>query len=655
MTSLWHNLSGWLLGTPRTDQTNRTSTNTKRRQIPPMDIDFSESDSDSDHDLITVKPLEPVTLQKGDQTLQTNPPLNSTPAQTEKQRPQPVPVSHVETLPCSVSPHSYTQRAQTTSLPTTGITRTEVVENMCLTAPTNDKSLLPGLYPPGELRFGSQTQQQNDLLRSPGLYSHGITVGQPCDMTQTSHNERSESLIMSQGQFLPNRRTMSVSNDLFRSSVPNMYPQGTTTSQVEGNLNQQNDLFRSRVSDPYYQTGTDAPYHAPQTVHNDVWVGQYGAKVNPLGDTTQTQRNNAMTTKAMGLGAQTFTTQSTTMQHNHRNAQTAGYPYDYVTSQGMVKTQPNDSLRPPTSLYTHSNTQLPHIQTPPSFLPHDGSSDRQVPNRVQRREKDPMRFNGRTDWPDYLRHFDAVAKWNYWNYDECGLQLAICLIDEAREVLSCLPAHLQNDYDSLKSALTSRYSPAGKESQYAHELMNRTCRSDETVTAFGQNLRRLASKAYADKVDDRILLSLFIKGLPDKGMQKHVHFSKPSTLADAICLASEYECFDRPSETKASSKMHKPRDTMISPVEQTSKSEDSRTDKALTGTLDSMMNVLRDLGSKINQMGNKQSHQSYPKQSSFKGDCFSCHERGHIQRFCPNKKRQPNKTSGTATTKPTLN
>ena len=46
-----------------------------------------------------------------------------------------------------------------------------------------------------------------------------------------------------------------------------------------------------------------------------------------------------------------------------------------------------------------------------------------------------MKFNGKTDWRDYHSHFVAVAEWNEWDLHECGLQLAISLVDEARELL----------------------------------------------------------------------------------------------------------------------------------------------------------------------------------------------------------------------------
>ena len=41
---------------------------------------------------------------------------------------------------------------------------------------------------------------------------------------------------------------------------------------------------------------------------------------------------------------------------------------------------------------------------------------------LQRKEKEPAKFNGKSDWGDYKVHFDYVSTWNQWNYQEKGLQ-----------------------------------------------------------------------------------------------------------------------------------------------------------------------------------------------------------------------------------------
>lgn len=149
-----------------------------------------------------------------------------------------------------------------------------------------------------------------------------------------------------------------------------------------------------------------------------------------------------------------------------------------------------------------------------------------------------------------------------------------------------------------------------------------------------------------------------LKACPTKAC-KNVHFSKPSSLDAAICLASEYESFDRPTEYKSPGKIHKPRDAVIAPIDQSSskKPESSQTDKALTSMLNSMMNSLKDLGSKIEQIGSKPPTNTYQQpRSGFQGQCYSCHEQGHFARNCPKKSSRWTKDdSKEAPAKPSLN
>ena len=40
-------------------------------------------------------------------------------------------------------------------------------------------------------------------------------------------------------------------------------------------------------------------------------------------------------------------------------------------------------------------------------------------NRSQNRRFEPDKFDGkRTEWSDYLQHFETVAEWNGWSYEE---------------------------------------------------------------------------------------------------------------------------------------------------------------------------------------------------------------------------------------------
>ena len=199
-----------------------------------------------------------------------------------------------------------------------------------------------------------------------------------------------------------------------------------------------------------------------------------------------------------------------------------------------METHPPTPRTPISAFSTNRNSRYPSLQL--SSTPS---------NHRRKKEKDPSKYDGRSDLSDYLYHFAKIAKRNDWTYEDCGLELATSLIGEAREILSCAPIEYEDDYDSLVGALSTRFDPEGKESKYSAELMQRTCQPKEEVAAYGHQLQRLVRKAYPlNNLPDRVLIDLFIRGLPTEEMKRHVSSFEPPTFAEAVRRATLCEVYD---------------------------------------------------------------------------------------------------------------
>lgn len=259
------------------------------------------------------------------------------------------------------------------------------------------------------------------------------------------------------------------------------------------------------------------------------------------------------------------------------------------------------------------------------FSPHSDSTS------FRKREKEPSRFNGRSDLKDFLDHFKAVAKWNDWGQREMGLQLAICLCDEAREVLSTLSCDQKHDYDCLVEALTRRFCPDGRESQFSVQLMTRTCQTGEDVTSYGHAIRRLASKAYPGlALDERMLVDLFIKGLPNHEMKRHVYLAKTESLSDAINAAVTYEAFD-------GSNIRKPKPTVSS-----INNESAKLSEVIVKLSDKVEGLQRELTS----LKERKERPRFPQSRDWSNVvCFKCQGKGHVARDCGNGGPAPSKAS----------
>ncbi|CAC5394893.1 unnamed protein product [Mytilus coruscus] len=180
----------------------------------------------------------------------------------------------------------------------------------------------------------------------------------------------------------------------------------------------------------------------------------------------------------------------------------------------------------------------------------NNQSMRPADNTVKnhRKLKEPGLFDGiRTEWPDYICHFEQVAQWNRWSESETAGQLAMSLRGVVKHVLTELTSDALCHNDTLKTLFMQRFCPREREIAYRCEFRNRKRSRDETTADFGYALKRLGSRAFPTipvMMSESLIVEQYISGLGSAELKRHVQFAHPTTLDRAISLAVEFEAFE---------------------------------------------------------------------------------------------------------------
>ena len=250
---------------------------------------------------------------------------------------------------------------------------------------------------------------------------------------------------------------------------------------------------------------------------------------------------------------------------------------------------------------------------------------------AHRKERVPDVFTGtKGSLKDWLRHFETCARWNGWDYAERGVNLAMSLRGNAQQVLGELSVHELEDFDAIKAALERRFDPAEKENLHRVEFRSRFKKKGESVTEYGFALNRIASDAYPrmpPEARETIVIDQFVSGLPSKDLRRHVQFHHPSSIHEAIALASEFESFEERFDGRKPENTEKGNDTSVRSI--------SKKDSVHEELLKVFQSLSKQVAESLDKVTKAVGQISGNKSRNGSVVCFRCNEKGHYSRQCP--------------------
>ena len=294
-----------------------------------------------------------------------------------------------------------------------------------------------------------------------------------------------------------------------------------------------------------------------------------------------------------------------------------------------------------------SQRAIPFSMSPTPWRVGPQAMDEYEPDPPGRRRsrKEPDKFDGESiQWEDYTKHFDLVTKWNRWDNYEKALQLGASLTGHAQRVLGDLSAESCENYDELVQALESRFAPKDRKTAFKNEFRKRKRHRGENLRDYAYTLRRLASQAFNITSYDalqELVIEQFTLGLDNVDLQKHVHFTRPTTLEAAISAAVEWEAVDfKDPSTQAPSK---PRSAKVKAGVMYDANPDGGHQSTTVSEVAQLPPVSRQAMTPPYQMTTSPQGQRSTSERQHRldtGACLICGEIGHFRRNCPHRQRQ---------------
>ena len=256
----------------------------------------------------------------------------------------------------------------------------------------------------------------------------------------------------------------------------------------------------------------------------------------------------------------------------------------------------------------------------------------------------PIKYEGETDFRDYLIQFEALARVHGWD----DQMKAVMLLGRLKgKALAVAAKGSETTFSAMVARLINHFSPDHEE-MYAQQLQAVTKKPEQSWEDLAYQVRDLAARGYkavGDEVRDRLAVQAFINAITDDHVRQKVRDIHPRGVEEALRSVRQVEAdqvFERQRRRQVNSPVKKTKDENVRVIggdEKIKQLEKQVKDLQMKLEKKDQTAKAADQAGRVPRPGAR-GGESWRRRPRRMNVCWYCGGPDHFQRECPMKFQQ---------------